>query len=333
VLLSDNAPLQAPAQAAARPRDVRELRLSPGTKHLDVLRTDEVARLIQQRWALAHPVVHVLGTGLNSATWLVEDGERRFVAKAVPLAENLLAGLTVAEGLSHHGFRSGPPRRALDGSIVVQTAGLHVGLLRWEPGDPVDIRRPEQLEAVGRALARAHRLTRAMPRPQNLPRWPWQSLGDGHHLDLEPWIRPALAHEIREAELATATGEVALGVVHGDPNRTEFLWTGDRDDVALIDWGACSEGPLLYDLASFHVLSHTTEEQLRVMVDAYMQNAEMQSFELANLPRFIRLRWAIQASYFAWRLVNDVSTGGAGREFNDVGLARSRAVLVGDDTT
>jgi len=299
-----------------------------------VLRTDEVARLIQRSWALLHPVVRLLGTGLNSATWLVEEGENRFVAKAVPVAENLLAGLTVAEELSHHGFRSGPPVRAVNGSTLVEAAGVKVGLLRWEPGHPVDIRSPAQLEAVGRTLARAHQLARALARPPSLPRWPWPSLGDGPHLSLEPWIRPALAQARSEAELATTTAELAIGLVHGDPNRTEFLWTGDPDDVALIDWGACAEGPLLFDLASFHVLSHTSEGQLAVVVDAYMQSAgKGPSFEMAHLAVFIRLRWAIQASYFAWRLVNDVSTGGAGREFNKAGLARSRAVLVGNETT
>lgn len=69
-----------------------------------------------------------------------------------------------------------------------------------------------------------------------------------------------------------------------------------------------------------------------MMIDAYMRNAEMPSVELAHLAVFIRFRWAVQAAYFAWRLVNDVSTGGAGREFNAVGLARSRAVFVGDET-
>ena len=293
-----------------------------------MLGVPDIVELLKERWAIIDPTVHVLGTGLNSATWRIDMGQERLVMKAVPRTENLAVGLTVAEELSHRGFRSGPPVRAQDGSIIVEAKGMDIGLLRWEKGRPVDLRSLGELEAVGRTLARVHRLTHGFERPWELQRWPWETLREGSHLDLESWVRPTVTAVADEAESAVKGGKVDLGLVHGDPNRQEFLWAADPDDVALIDWGSFSEAPFLYDLASFHVLSHTTAEQLQTIVGTYVIDTPMRASELAYLPLFIRFRWAVQSAYFAWRLLHDVSTGGAGREFNTVGLQRSRAVLV-----
>ncbi len=85
---------------------------------------------------------------------------------------------------------------------------------------------------------------------------------------------------------------------------------------------------LLFDLASLHVLSHTKTAQLAAVIDAYWSERPRGHSGLRHLDLLVRLRWSIQAWYFAWRLINDIDTGGAGREFNEAGWLRSKEALV-----
>lgn len=44
----------------------------------------------------------------------------------------------------------------------------------------------------------------------------------------------------------------------------------------------------------------------------------------AGLDAFLRIRWAVQAGYFAWRCVNDVQTGISDPAENDKGRTDAR---------
>ncbi|RZU18990.1 hypothetical protein EV645_1193 [Kribbella rubisoli] len=44
-----------------------------------------------------------------------------------------------------------------------------------------------------------------------------------------------------------------------------------------------------------------------------------------GLDTFLRVRWAVQAGYFAWRIANNVLTGISGPEDNARGLAHARS--------
>ncbi len=61
------------------------------------------------QWGISDATVTVHDGGMNSSTWYVDEGDRRWVAKSVPgeVADDFLGGLTVATRLSRAGIRSG----------------------------------------------------------------------------------------------------------------------------------------------------------------------------------------------------------------------------------
>ena len=290
-----------------------------------VLPSHKVRKALEVHWGLVATSLLPISSGMNSSGWDVTAGDR-FFAKVVPAGDHLDPGLFVAEHLAERGFRVGPPVRSRAGTASVVVGGARIAVLRWEDGDPLIIEREDHLRAIGRTLGGVHAQLLGTWRPTGLTPWPWTWLRQGEQLDFEAWLRPMVHELLNDCEAAVASGALPVGVVHGDPNRTEFLAHGDG--IALIDWGACIEAPLLFDLASFHVLSHTTESQLVLVMDAYRAVRPLDDAEEAFLPLLIDLRLAIQAWYFAWRLLNKVHTGGVEDDFNRAGWTRSKEVLL-----
>ena len=125
--------------------------------------------------------------------------------------------------------------------------------------------------------------------------------------------------EIRKLEMARS---LTLGIVHGDG--APVLVDAASGQRAVIDWGAAMWGPLLYDVASarwfFQFRDQGDPADFAPFLDAYRDRGPMPAEELGDLDIFVRLRCAVQAFYFAWRIADDVRIGLADPAENRRGL-------------
>jgi Ser/Thr protein kinase RdoA (MazF antagonist) len=119
-----------------------------------------------------------------------------------------------------------------------------------------------------------------------------------------------------------AARSLTLGIVHGDG--ASVLVDAASGQRAVIDWDAAMWGPLLYDVASarwfFQFRDGGDPADFAPFLEAYRERAPMSTDELGALDVFVRLRCAVQAFYFAWRIADDVRTGLADPAENRRGL-------------
>jgi homoserine kinase type II len=288
--------------------------------------TDEAAiAAALAAWKIPPPVTlkPLLGA-FNSRTWRVFCGAGAFVAKLVPPNATFEAGLVVAEQLERLGFRAGGPLRTHAGALTVQLAGESLALLRFAQGEPIDPLRPGDLRIWGETLAQVHRVQQQVTTiPGGLPRWPWTWLDPAAtYLDVEPWVRPLIERALEAVRELEATRPLTLGIVHGDG--APVLVDAASGQRAVIDWGAAMWGPLLYDVASarwFYQFRDGGEPAgFAPFLEAYRERTPLPAEELGGLEVFVRLRCAVQALYFAWRIADDVRIGLADPAENRRGL-------------
>jgi Ser/Thr protein kinase RdoA (MazF antagonist) len=269
-------------------------------------------------WDLAGADVDPLGGGMNSATALVTAGEHRYVAKWVPDAARhaLLSGAWLAEKLAATGLVTGPPRPAVDGSLVVALAGGWCALGDFVPGAPLTGETDRDQRDQATILAAAHAAT---IRPATAPFFAWLR-ADLPSLDVEAWVPPAVA-----AALAAyaALPQLTHAWLHTDPAPEAFRRDGDA--VGLIDWTGAEVGPALYDVASAAMYLGGLEDA-GVFLDTYSASGVLHEGELAHLRVLLRYRWAVQAAYFADRIVAADVTG-SDEAGNRKGLADARRGL------
>jgi homoserine kinase type II len=269
---------------------------------------EQLARMFTSEWlgagALLTPV-----EAMNSSTWIVDaDGERYALKISSPTDA---PGLEAAAWLEGRGMRTG---------AVLRTAvrdGRLGALLRFVDGRQLVA---ADVEAIGQALGRAHRLLVDAPVPAGMDRWPWSWLDPA--IIEEPALRSAAMTAIGRAE-RLAPG-LTHGVLHGDPAPEAFIDSGG--DVGLIDWGAAGHGPLLYDVASAWMY---TRQDPRLL-DAYAVAGPLGRDELAHTPDFLAFRLALQAWYFSMRLAANDLTGIEGQAGNEEGLSHARLGLLGE---
>jgi Ser/Thr protein kinase RdoA (MazF antagonist) len=296
-----------------------------------VISDEDVRQLLRRRWGLAdsaHVARH--DGGMGSQTWIVNQGERRWVAKSVAphLADSLAHGLEVARILDDAGIRSGAPAPALSGSTTVDTpSGDRVALLTWVPGRPLTGTDEAEQRLIGDTLARVHRVLRNREVP-GAQRFHWVDPAAAH-LELRPWLRPAVTAAV-DALTARQDREQAWpqGLLHADPAPDAFRLDPASAQCGIIDWGSALYGPLLYDLASA-VMYLGGPTSAAAMIDAYQAAALLSGREIAEgLPVTLRFRWAVQADYFAWRITANDLTGITGPEENEKGLEDARLALL-----
>jgi homoserine kinase type II len=271
----------------------------------------DVAEVLREHWDLKPARLEVLTGGMNSAAWLASAGEWRVVVKAVESGDSAFEpGLELAARLDDAGVRTGRPRESKRGRLVERVDGRQVAVLEYVDGVELG---PADKAAIGDLLGRVH-LAAALDAGE-LADWLQFLLPFEDCLDLEPWIRPAVEGAVADA---VALGPVSWAWLHGDPAAEAFLRQADGE-VALIDWGSAMQGPIPYDVASAVMYNGDP------VVPAYLRRRPDLADELERgLPTFLRVRWAVQAGYFAWRITNNVLTGISGRADNLKGLADAR---------
>ena len=191
---------------------------------------------------------------------------------------------------------------------------------RSSTGRPIDER-----TLIGSTLGRAHRALLGHDLPA-AGTFPWLDPA-ASHLAVRPWIRPAI-----EAALAAwdALGpeSVRWAPLHTDPAPEAFRLDPRTGVCGLIDWDLGVVGPLLYDLASARMYLGGPGRSEPV-VAAYLATGALTRDEVERgLDTLARLRWAVQADYFARRIATDDLTGIADRAENEEGLEDARAALL-----
>lgn len=268
-----------------------------------------IGELLADKWGLTVERVDVLDGGMNSRTWLVYADSARVVVKSVELNHTGFGpGLELAARLDAAGLTTGAPVRSIAGNYVEKADDRQVAVLQYVDGVPLTSS-AEDAAIIGTTLARVHEIARC--EPGDLEQWLTIVTQLDEYLDHEPWIRPAVTSALDEVR--GLAGSLTWSGLHGDPAPEAFLRQLDGE-VALIDWGSAMTGPALYDLASavMYVGEH--------VVPAYGVTAEVE----AGLATFLRMRYAVQAAYFAWRSSTDDLTGIADPAENAKGLADAR---------
>lgn len=277
---------------------------------------------LTELWGITDARVQPLGGGMNSATALVETSGGRYVAKWSSDVESLEAGCVSAAAIGAHGVRTGEPVSPQAGGLVTAVAGGALALLRHVPGRELTGETPAEQHLVGATLAHAHT---AGPPELSTGAFMSEWLSPPEHvLDVASWLPTALRDVASEYDELPALTWTQL---HTDPTPGAFIHDDDTDTTGLIDWTGSCRGPALYDVASV-VMYLGGRDRSERFLSSYAATGPLEKPELAWLDSFRRFRWAIQASYFASRIVADDQTGIADDpEHNRTGLARARRGL------
>ena len=278
-------------------------------------------------WGLAQPTIEAHHGGMNSATWFVSQSGTRWVAKAVvPAARHsFAAGLALACALEHAGIPAGAPAATRHGTFVVDVDTIPLALLTWVPGRELSATDPQDQQLIGTTLARVHRALLDVPVPHP-ERFPWL---DPHseHLAIRPWLRGAIAAAV-EAYDHLAPETLTWGPLHTDPAPEAFRLNSISGACGLIDWPTAMTGPLLYDLASA-VMYAGGPDRAQALIDAYLNHGPIPRPEAHRaLLVMLRLRWAVQADYFARRITTNDLTGIDTPADNEKGLADAQTWLI-----
>ena len=276
----------------------------------------ELADSLADRWNLVADSIEVLEGGMNSQTWLVVADGVKMVAKAVDRSDTGFGrGLELAARLDRNGLTTGAPLPSVNGRLAEPWGSQHLAVLKFVDGTPLT-GTPEDQAAMGTTLARVHAGSREPPGV--LEKWFGLITQFDAHLDLEPWIRPAVEDALNGVRAFATRHELTWAGLHADPAPEAFL-RQTSGEIALIDWGGWMLGPELYDLAS--AVMYAGEEQH--VVHAYL--AKRPALPAGAVPAFLRFRYAVQAAYFAWRISTDVQTGVTpGNEHRRPGWCRCR---------
>jgi Ser/Thr protein kinase RdoA (MazF antagonist) len=275
----------------------------------------DIDRVLREHWDLEPSQVEPLVGGMGSLTWLAASDGWRVVVKTVDGRDNGFAhGLDFAARLADGGMTTGRPLPSRAGRLAERLEDRVVGVLEYVDGTPLGQDEDDQ-RAVGQLLAQVH--TMSAVEPGDLESWLGIVTQWDDYLDLEPWIRPACESAVTDA---LALDGLSWSGLHGDPAAEAFL-RQPTGELALIDWGAAMHGPILYDVASAVMYAGSPDH----VVPSYLDRRPDLTDELhRGLDTFLRVRYAVQAAYFAWRITDNILTGIAGPADNLKGLADAR---------
>lgn len=286
----------------------------------------ELASYLRRHWGLEGVRIAVHNGGMGSATWFVERGASRWVAKAVTrLASGpLAAGLEIARRLEHAGIPAGAAVPACDGRLTVEVDGGALALLTYVAGEPLTGKSSADRRLIGTTLARVH-CALAGQSIDGATRFHWVDT-DADFLSIRPWLRPAIAAALDVLDAAEGSS-MCWGLLHCDPAPGAFRHDPATGRCGVIDWSYAVFGPLLYDIASA-VMFVGGIGASGELVEAYLRAGFLGRAEVVNgLAPMLRFRWAVQANYFAWRIATDDLTGISGPGDNEKGLEDARLAL------
>lgn len=282
--------------------------------------------LLAEHWGIEDARVTPLVGGMSSLVWQVEADGVRYVLKSVSAADyarRFADGLAAAARLSAAGIPAGAPVPSRGSTLTVIAGDRAVALLSWVEGTPLEPDAPGAMALIGRTLARAHLALGTVAGRDRIE--PYIDPA-AEHLGVRAWIRPAIARA-REAVEALDVAGLTWGPLHGDPAADAFVLQ-EGGGCGLIDWGAFTLGPRVFDLASAVMYAGGTIASARALIDAYIDEGALSEGEVARaLAPMLGWRWASQAAYFVWRIATGNLTGIEDPSENEKGLADARAGL------
>ena len=277
---------------------------------------------------MAGATVAVHGRGMNSQTWLVEADGIRLVAKAVPSARraSFEAGLAIATLVEAAGIRAGAPVPTRDGQPTITVERSVLAVLRFVEGSEMTGRSKAERRLIGSTLGSVHLAVRGEV-VHGAARFHWLD-PTASHLTLRSWLRPSIVGALEAWEFIEPES-LTWGLLHTDPAPEAFLYDDSTGECGLIDWDRGLVGPLLYDLASAQMYLGGPE-QSGPLIDAYLATGALPAEEVERaLGTLARMRWAVQADYFAKRIAHDDRTGIDDPAENGQGLEDARRALSG----
>jgi hypothetical protein len=146
-------------------------------------------------------------------------------------------------------------------------------------------------------------------------------------------VRAAAHRAWHQAVTAAEDYGLTISPIHADPGLDSFLLSraGPGQD-ALIDWATPLRGPLLYDLASFAVLTRSADRAALWFTEGYAREMPEIGPQLAGLASMTQARWVAQAIYFASRIERGIDRGSSAAAANNEGLAIAhQAMTAGSD--
>lgn len=280
---------------------------------------DALGRLLVEEWGLREAVVTPLDGGMNSLTWTVRSDDAAYVAKWVPHASVplLAAGGVAARIAGRSGVATGAPVPARDGCEVAALGDGGVLLLEHVEGTELVGETDDDSALMGSVLATVHHHTLERHADGALS-WHWV---DPDRL-LDDELRRVAAEVVQDVDRLP---RLATGLCHGDPTPEAFLRSATG--AGLIDWGSVVDGPLLYDVASA-VMYLGGQTYAAPLLEAYDAAGGPASHDLAHVQLMLRMRWVVQADYFAGRLSSGDLTGVESRADNQSGYDRARRALL-----
>jgi hypothetical protein len=171
---------------------------------------------LSRYWDLRNVHVTSHDGGMGSRTWFVDQGDRRWVAKAVAPRDgsSLAGGLTIAAQLDRAGILTGAPVVAAGGHLAVNVGDAWLALLTWVPGPALTGEDDAEQQVIGQTLARVHQ---ALMRCEvdEAQRFHWVD-PEADYLSKRSWLRPAICGALEALEAARPE-EMTWGLLHGDP--------------------------------------------------------------------------------------------------------------------
>ena len=285
-----------------------------------------VARSLAEDWALHDAELAPHHGGMNSRTWFVSLGSSRWILKAVPSADGarLASGLSVAAHVDAAGTPAGSPRMTPDGRWTVNRDGWTLALLRFVDGVGLTGRDESELRLIGATLARVH-VALAGIELAGVEQFHWLD-PNADHLEIRAWVRPSIVAALAAWE-RLVPDSLTWGLLHGDPAPEAFLFDRSTGVCGLIDWDRGLHGPRMYDLASA-VMYVGGPDRGRPLIDEYVGRRGLDRAEVdRTLVSMIRMRWAVQADYFARRIATRDMTGIRDESENEEGLEDARRAI------
>ncbi|WP_228081854.1 phosphotransferase enzyme family protein [Streptomyces profundus] len=252
--------------------------------------------------------------GMNSATWNVRLGDTRWVAKAVPQGEpekQFHYGLRLSVQVENAGLLAGAPVPSSAGHLTTAVGDHALALLRWVAGRELQGHSASDTALMGATLARVHRILGTEPVTPGEAWSQFDLLADSRDdaaLYLRPWIRPAI--EAVTARLRRLRPEtLTWGPVHGDPAPEHFRLDPTTGTCGLIDWGAASFKPRIYDVATA-VMDAEGPDGAQALLRAYLDQDALPRAEIERaLTPILDFRYAINTLYYAGRILHGDVTG------------------------
>ena len=294
---------------------------------------ENVLRSALDAWNLSQPIaIQCIPGGLTSEVWLVKTAHGQFVAKHGYQAQNVFeSGLYAAELVERNGITSGVPLRTKEGHLSILVQGSHgrlepLALLQFVPGERLQLTEPDAASLYGYLLGRTHTILLHMPYEQ-LPFDVYNFLQrDDLYTDTQPGLTQLIQRTIQATQAYEAKNSITYGVVWGDA--IEIRRDKETGHVGILDWGALSCGPLLFDVA-LTVLWYFPEgsPMHQQFFNAYFAESPIAAHELEGINYYKALLFARQAKYFAYRVAAHITLGNTTHESNIEQLALSRRAL------